>query len=544
MLARITATFENAEQLLLEPEEPETIDLDESYRAMGLIRRIVVLLNAWLTGRDRLSVVEIYVLKDLRRKVASAIPSGYDTVRDQLRPESLTDFEELTKHARHFSPVLGRVMGRERQPFIAFLAGLHNEDIQQRLMAETDSFRISAAKTELKEFEVKREALAAMERITGSIPAEKRQHMYRDVRCLHHLLALSSFPFDRITGGFMPVASGEPVPLPLGRVANELLRLASIIVGMRPGPTLILHEALSLYEQQEQLSQDDEDVEGIIQRRVESYRDAFSKIASFASRYPVADLVRIAQNNIHFRPSPLSGGEDWFAQWKTFWKERVDATHRHYSFRTKLDELVGQARARLDLDSVTPFPGYPPSDLDDPARHGLSLGVLRSFYGETYPNSIEEPLTVLYRDGEFYKPDNRRDVDETFREIEKIQTDIANLEVRLRPTGDLGMSWQQGVAQESPDQSVKDRLAGLAGTIDHEASAILRRAIEAFRMIANVLQGVLFGTVGGRFDTVSNLGQLGGKAPTEYLQQLELANTRSQSVADILSELLNAESLR
>ena len=38
---------------LLEPaeglEEPEIIDLDEAYRAMGLIRRIVILLTAWLT---------------------------------------------------------------------------------------------------------------------------------------------------------------------------------------------------------------------------------------------------------------------------------------------------------------------------------------------------------------------------------------------------------------------------------------------------------------------------------------------------------------
>jgi hypothetical protein len=523
------------------PEDDVVVDLDETYEKMGLLRRAFVALVAFFTGRERLSVVESYLLRDLRRSVNARLPHGLDTVQEQLRPGAVDDFRRLSERARRFSGILGRVMGRERRAFIAFLAGLHVPEAQQRLASDADSFAIGAAQPELKEADVKRRAMNEIDEIAATLSPQIRQSIYTDVRSLHHLMALSSFPFDRVLLPFHPVAAGEPVPVPLSRIAEELARLAGIFDGLRQDPSPLLFEALGLYQEQDRLDEDDEAVESLVQHNVDELSEAYAAIREFGRSYPLTDLVRIAHGNIHYRPTPLGGGEDWFAQWKGFWRERVEETHRRYAYRRRLEAILGKTRSTLELGEIEPFPGYPPSGLDRPARHGMSMGVLHTIMQEVFPREIGGPVSTLYREGEFYKADNRADLDRAWNAGQRLQTDVANLEVRLRPTGDLGVAWNQATDDSlSPDEAREKQFTVIA-TIDGDASAMLHRAVDTFRLLGEVLQGVLYGTVGGRYDTVSNLSELGGRSPDGFVKRLEKAHVACKAIADILTDLQNVE---
>ena len=543
MLDRIASTANVVPAEISAVESEITVDLDSAYQQMGLLRRVVITLVAMFTGRDKLSVVEGQLLRDLRRQTTSRC-SDYDGVRDQLRPSALDSFQKIAAGARHFGVPLSRVMGRERGPFIAFLAGLHAPDVQQRLLVDADPFSVGEKFPDLKDHEVKRRSVLATEEALVTLPTEIRNRIYHDVRALHHLMSLASFPFDRLMAEFNTVAGGDAVPVPLNRVAAELGKLAGILGGLRPGPSPILLEALSVYQEQDRLEESDEQVEGLLQRGVNAGSQAYSDIAGFAARYPVSNLVRLAHNNIHWRPVPLAGGEDWFAVWKSFWKERIEKLYRRFSYKRKLETMVGEARETLSVAEVREFPGYPPSGLDSPAKHGLSLGLLRAVFGDVYPKSMQGGLNVLYRDGEFYKADNRTEYDDAMREIEQVRIESANLEVRLQPTGDLGMLWIQTTDGTLEPEMAAERQEILANQIDADASAVIRRMINAFRSIGNVLEGVLYGTVGGRYDTVSNLGQLGGDDSKELTNRLEAIHVRSKAITDLLSEMVNLESLQ
>jgi hypothetical protein len=543
MLERIASSVEIAAPAAPEGGPEITVDVEAEYGKMGVLRRFIVVLVAMFTGRDKLSVVEARLLSDLRRRTASRTPD-FDSVRDQLRPSALESFRRLASSARHFAAPLSRVMGRERAPFIAFLAGLHAPDVQQRLLVDSDPFAVSEKNPELKENEVKRRAVLSMEETLVTLPAEIRSLIYHDVRAIHHLMALASFGFERLLQEFTPVAGGQAVPVPVVRVANDLGKLAGILNGLYPGPSPVLLEALSVYQEQDRLNETDEEVEGFLRRDVNEGNEAYAEIVSFAGRYPVSDLVRLGHGNIHWRCVPLSGGEDWFAVWKGFWQERIDSLYRRYSFKRRVDELSQEAHNTLRLADVRPFPGYPPSDLDNPAKHGLSLGLARAAFGEVYSKELQGPLTVLYRDGEFYKADNRSEFDDAMREIERVRTDIANLEVRLQPGGDLGILWNQTVDGSLDNDVAVERQLALANQIDADSSALVRRTINVFRTIGNVLEGVLYGTVGGRYDTVSNLGRLGGDNAKEVTRGLEGAHARSKAIAELLGEMINLESLK
>ncbi len=543
MLERIASSVEMVSAGVAETELELTVDVESIYAQMGLIRRLIVALVAMFTGRDRLSVVEGQLLNDLKRRVASRC-TDYDGARDQLRSSAFKSFEKLADSARHFAAPLSRVMGRERGPFIAFLAGLHAPDVQQRLLVDADPFSVGEKLPDLKDHEVKRQSMQAMEECLGTLPADIRNRIYHDIRALHHLMGLASFPFERVLSEFSPVAVGEEVPIPLSRIADELGKLAAILGGLRPGPSAVFLEALSVYQEQDRLEESDEQVEGMLQRDVSAGNDAYAEVVAFAARYPVSDLVRLAHANIHWRPAPLAGGEDWFAVWKSFWKERIEKLHRRFSYERQLESMVASAHDALAVSDVREFPGYPPSGLDGPAKHGLSLGFLRTIFGEVYPKELQGPLSILYRDGEFYKADNRSEFDDTLREIEHVRIEVANLEVRLQPAGDLGMLWTQATDGTLTPEGALERQEILANQIDADASAIMRRVINALRSIGNVLEGVLYGNVGGRYDTVSNLGQLGSPDPKAFTRGLETAHVRCKAMTDLLSEMVNLESLQ
>ena len=540
MLQRIASSVKVIEPDEVGEDEP-TIDLDESFQRMGLLRRLVIMIVAFFTGREVLSVVESYLLRDLSRQVNARLPHGFDTVQEHIRPGAVEDFRMLAERARRFSGILGRVMGRERKAFVAFLAGLHAPEAQASLMVDTDPFRVGAEQPELDEKDVRRRVLNAVDEIVATISPALRQRIYTDVRALHQLMALSSFPFDRMLVAFQPVPGGEPVPAPLSRLAEDLARLAAIFEGLRQDPSAILFESLGLYQEQDRLDEDDQAIEQLVQQNVNELAEAYGDIRSFARTYPITDLVRIAHSNIHFRPTPLGGGEDWFAQWKGFWRERAEATHRRYAYQRRIDAIVSKAVSALGIEPPEPFPGYPPSGLDAPARHGLSLGVLHRIMDDVFEKEISGPVGTIFREAEFYKADNRTDMDRVWQALQRLKTDVANLEVRLRPTGDLGLAWTQTEDGSLSSEAARDRQFSLVASLDSDASALLHRAVDAFRLTGDILEGVLFGTVGGRYDTISNLGQLGGRASDVFVKRLERAHLLCKAAADVMTDLQSVE---
>jgi hypothetical protein len=544
MLSRIEKSFKVIDLPEEISEPPETVDLDESYRVMGFFRRLIVIIIAFLTGRDRLAVVETQLLRDVRRRVAATMPHGFDTAHDQMRPKSVEDFRELARCARHFTGILGRVMGRERSSFVAFLVGLHAPTTQQRLIEETDPFVIGEVYPDSSEHEVKRRSVSALEGILTELQSTTRQKIYSDLRVLHHMMALSSFQYDRFIAAFLPVTGGEAVPVPISRVSQELTRLASIFSGLRVGPSARLLEALSLFEHQDQLDTIGDEIEGVVQADLEAASEAYAGIHSFGRRYPLVQLVRIATNTVHFKATPLSGGEDWFIQWKNFWMERVDSANRRFAYDRQIQQMRQDTAASLGLASLEPFPGYPPSGLDDPAKHGMAMGLLRSVFVDLYSNEMERPLGALFKEGEFYKSDNRSELDAAMEALERLRTDVANLEIRLRPSGDLGAAWQNATGENNNGVDHSEDQIVVARSVDSEAAGLLQRGIEVFRKLGNILQGVLFGSIGGQYDTISNLGEIGGRDPQAYIRDLEKVHVRCKSIERLVSEMHASEAFQ
>jgi len=543
MLDRIASSVTIPEYDWFSEDDP-AIDLEASFSEMGLLKRLIIFLTALLTGREKLSVVEEYALRDLRRRVSNRLPHGLDQSGHQLKPGAAADFRELSEAAHVFSTSVGRVMGRERRAFIAFLAGLHAPEVQMRLIDETDPFAIGTRYSDMKDNDIRKKAINSTEEIMATLPPNLRQRIYTDVRLLHHLHALAGFPFDRIIGAFYPVAGGEPVAAPLNSMVDDLTRLAGVFLGFREQPSPKLFEALGIYHESTLLDRDDQEVERRVGRDIASFIDAYGRILAFRKAYPLVDMVRLAHQNIHIRPDPHGGGEDWFTQWKGFWKERIEASFRRFAYVRKVETLMEESRDLLELRDIKPFPGYPRSGLDGEARHGLSLGLANTFMSQVYKKHLAAPVAKLFRDGDFYKSENRTEMDRVYHGIHQAEKDLASLELRLQESGDLGQSFKRTKDGSMSPEAAIERRYGLSVGLDSDAAALLHRIVDNLRTLGEILQGVLVGTVGGRYDTISNLAELGGsKNPGAFGSKLEEVHTKVKSAAHLIADLQTAEAL-
>lgn len=541
MLERIRSSVSADDEGAPPPDDVVSVDLEAEYQKMGLFRRFVVILRAFFGGRERTAVVEEQLLTQLARRVREAMPDEFHSSRLELLPEFASGLATVAGEAREFGPALSRSLGSERNGFVAFLFGLQLPMVQAELIRATDMDEIIRYEPALSDFAVKKRALAAIEEQLGTIGAKQRQYIYQDVRLLHHLHALASFPFDRMIATFEAEPGGQRQTVALTRLTEDLGRLASVTKGLWRAPSGALLEGLALYERHDSLGQDNAEI--MVEERLMALQRSAQGIRRFAGTYPLVDLLRLAHGNINHAVAAISGGEDWFAQLKSFWKDRVETAYRRFAYRRKQQAFLEQAQSLLEVASLSPFPGYPESGPSGATRHAVSTGVLYESFGNMYKEKIAPPLGVVFRDGQFYKADNRKEFDEAYQELDRVQTDLANFASRLRMQGDFGAGLNQLAANDLPEDVAQERRRGIYSAIDTAAESIVSRAIAAFRLLSTILSGILYGEIGGLYDSLSNIADIGGRNNPTVMRQLEVCQATLKSIADTVAELYNLETL-
>lgn len=88
--------------------------------------------------------------------------------------------------------------------------------------------------------------------------------------------------------------------------------------------------------------------------------------------------------------------------------------------------------------------------------------------------------------------------------------------------------------EASEESSALDR-------IDETAERLVRRGIETFHGLAEVIGGVLYGEVGGHYDTLSNFEELGGRNHQRVVERLDDVRSRCKAIASQLSRMYDIE---
>jgi hypothetical protein len=492
-------------------EEDEAIDLKVEYQRLSLLRRLVLILRALLSGRDRFQVFEEMLLLRVQAIVERRAPGLIDT-REQVFTELMhSRLLELQARLHILRGLLELAIHKERAEFIAFLAGVELQDVQRQLEAAADAARQWDGQADLDSGALKNDMQRLCDTILNQIPKDQRRRVYMDVQTLTALTRLALHPFSSMLACFRRIPSGESERYSeFSEIGKYMVSLSEALAAAQYPPSGEALRALLIYSYKNRLLDETFPLESELDEDLTSVKQALAAIRHFNDTVPVTLLVKLSTRNLSFRPREPGGSEDWFALFRGFWQRRIARAHAlfYWDHKSRLlarmasDFLGTRALPELDTYRTALFEGMEP-------RHHISLSFLKGFARKVFPR-IEKPLRIIVTSGEFYRPENKNELNDALVYLGAIDENLINLEGRLQPEGDLGGRLFE-VRSERQDPARRIRLIrDVLRQADTNASFLVAECVKKLANIERVIEGVLRSAPGERYDSLANMGTIGG----------------------------------
>ncbi|MFA6508372.1 MAG: DUF5312 family protein [Treponemataceae bacterium] len=524
-------------------ELPESVVVERRFREAPLLLKLYLRLLSVFLQKTPIKIFESRLIAHIGAAIEHRYSGLFDHKRNLLLNRMYKELVFLKESSRFFYDALDGSVVRDKGAFFAFLASLELDVVHQRLITETDPDAYASTNSQATEPEIRQAVHKALESILETIDEAQRAVMYRNVRSLFCVKELASFLFDRTLSAFSGSLDSKTCPAYL--LLDQLMVLNDILYSLDFPPSMPLLESLFVFDLQDQVGAEGFDLELETKKLVTKAEEALMRIRQFNQNVPLTAMLRCCSCNLAYLPAAITGGEDWFATYRDFWKKRIDerfAIFIKHRRREQLEESLsalfnGKPLPRLNFLSVA-------SDDAPNVRNAFMLTFLAGFCHTIFVDEISRALKILLLDGEFYKKDNRIEFTDAYNELLKLEDSILGLEKKLSPEGEIGKRFELSRNEIIALPLKRRKNAALQMEVDSEAASIIDRAGRSLRSIAGVLGGVLHGEVGGKYDTLSNMGTLSGRGTSTFISSLRNALQKTEKAVQMLGEIEALESVR
>jgi hypothetical protein len=532
------------------PERPAgeklLLGVKEKLATFPFLVKILIYLKRVFTGRTIESLVADEELKEISRAVELKYAGLIDARRGLLLAPFRDELVQLKKAARFFYDVLDRSVDKDKASFYAFLGAFELPELHGLLLSSCDPLPWSEAHPEAGETELRESLVASMDEAFSSLSDQRRRSMYEDLRCLLFLKKLAGFLFDRLITLFRPGAGPEGCAAATFVESRELLEeLADILFSLSNPPSIELVESLFAFIEEEAMAVRGAESAAVLKADIGKAEAALAVIRAFNRRVPLVDILRLEGSNPSYRPRELPAGEDWLAVYKGFWKARLDAsidalrTERRYRrLNREITNFVGEGNeVSLRYIAQAEDAGGGLDRDSPPCRYELALSFIDAFARSCFAREFNRPLKIVLVDGDFYRKENGLEFTDAYNVLLHASESIAALDAKFAPEGEIGQAWNQAKAEMAPLPIKKRKIQAVVKGADDESEEILREVAGALAELVRIIRGILKGEAGGRYDSLSNLAFLDGKANKDFLKSLDLVRSRCEKAIALLREL-------
>ena len=543
LLERLQRTAKVSTEALYSPpaEDAQQVNYEEAYRSFGFITKIIIIIKSMFTGVAREDLVRDRCLHLVARKIESTHPGLVDPRRGVLREPFYTELQSLRQAARYFYDLLDRTLERNRAAFFAFLGSLEFEGVHTELGVAVDPYQYYSNNPAASDLDIRQALSLAFDAALTGIPENQRRAMSTDVKNLYALKKLSSFLFDRFLGSFQPSPSGRK-ELSMYAALDQLASLCSILSTMERPPSARLMEAIFAFNFNDELRKPDYDLEAAVKKEMASAERALNVIREFNATVPMQQIVKLAYEDPNLITDQLPPGDDWFPIYRTYWRERLDKNFQRFSVQRRINQLesdivslVGE-EAQSNLRSVLEMG----TEFIPPLRQARVLRFIEAFFQKTFLQEINRYLKLILLEGEFYKRDNRLEFTDAYNTILQTGDALMALDYRLSPEGELGATYTQVKKELVAIQIRKRKIDSSVHAAENEAEALITKTSEALSRMQMILKGILAGEARSRYDSLSNLSRLEGRANKDFQRSLEACKDKLEKAVFLIGELSRA----
>lgn len=507
------------EPLYFNREEDQTVDVAREYTDTGILARLIVFFISLFTRRERLEVMEERLLKQLVRRMEREYPGliqgSEHLALDQLKRE----IESLQDAASVFRNPLETALESGRSEFTAFLAGLEYEIVQEKLIEATDPESRREEFADLEEREIKEKLEFEMENLFLGFTDSERERISQNLRSLLLLKRFAQFPFQTIIDKF---DEAGPPGCPLDKLDALLERLLGILRGLRVPPETGAMQALFVFLYQKELEDKEFDMEAKLKNQMKRVENALGTLRNFNASVPLLDILKYIKMNINFNPEEFADEDDWFVQLKTFWWGRLERNFNRFSAERKKTQFLEGAVRFLEVNRFPFLEHYRKESVSRhmQVKHQYRLGFINTYVDNFIQKKYKRQLQIIFIDGEFYKDQNRKDFNDAYNMLTRIPERIEKIEQDLSIEGMVGRLIMQTENEPITNALKRKKIENIMQRIEPEAYQIVKCGFDNLELLKNVINGILHGEVGGRFDTLANLSYIGGKDGNTFKAEL------------------------
>ncbi len=546
---RLLQQIESGLVLSSEPLRPETSeapgpDIESAFQALGSFLRFIYRLKGLFTGKSGEEAYMESLLARLKKDITHQSPKLADFRHQIFLDRMKTELDSLREAADTLQRFVFPTLEKNRAEFIAFLTRCHAEGLISRLEDETDPRTIIGEKSIEQESDIKAEMERRFLEILGSLPEDERRSIYLDCQSLEYLKLLCLTDFEGLLARFTFDKVRDSHVCAFAEIGKRLLTLADILGSARLPPSKTGLKAVCLFALRLTEGRQDEDLNDYLQREFTAAEEALYRIRSFNAHIPLGPLTKILANDYSYQTAGLKGGEDWFVIFKKYWAVRLSASYRDYVHALRTTTAEERAFSLLGTRRFEAIRNYHPSFYDQSltVAHWRSLSFILAFFKNIFVPKMQKSLKVLFLNGEFYKTENRLEYGETFNFLSTINEKLLIFEKRLAPEGELGKPIAESKKENLNEPERLKKIELQIRKADAEALTMVQRTIDCLKILNKILNGILYSEAGGTYDTLSNLGYVGGKENDLLKKDWEKIISLSYEGSTVLLELLAVES--
>lgn len=521
----------------------DQVDLSTSLLSLSFLQKLIVFLKSIFQRKERLIVVEEHLLSRIAKKIDKDHPGLISWKEGEVNNLFYQEVSKLQNSLSCFGPYLKKALGNDKREYLAFLAGFELPVIQEELLKATDPFAIAEERVMESDLDVKREAETRMNSVFDEFTEDERQVMYANAKTLQYLNSLVFFSFDRILTSFSGYRSSAPESCSMIELRKPLSELLDILTSLGYPPGMRLLESLFLFYHQKNDEEGEDEIIDRIKPFTTGAEKALEQIRLFNRNVPLLDILKLINHNINYIPGKIGGGEDWYSLYKQFWKNRFEQLYEKFTLIRKKTRTTEEVKRYLHIEELPALSYYKSGTIEQapPFKYELSLSFLLGFIKHVFLKEMQKTLKIVLWDGDFYKDQNRKEFTDSYEGIINSLKDIQALNSDLSSAGEWGASLEQIEKELIPPALKRKKISIITEKADSRAGEIVLKTLRNLELLNNVVGGILFGEVGGKFDTLSNIGQLGRREGQSILVTLGLVHKKSERAFQILKELYDTE---
>ncbi|NIZ46775.1 DUF5312 family protein [Entomospira nematocerorum] len=476
----------------------------QEYKNLPFWQKIWYQILAYIDKRTKEEMLHQKLLDGLRESLVKDYGSYINFERSRFLSDFCDSFLQLSNAIEVFKKPLDDILGEHRKEYYAFLVGVVDSNTQRKLLDVSNPEFLTNKNQENESLNSSKLRTMMEEDISScikEISLESREKLYAYARQIAHLERISNFNYEKIIANY---STDNTCTIRL--ISKSLKKLNSILSSFKDIPDTTLLQSIFLFSY------------SVKDLPASSYHSELKKdltqavgalqVVNNFSEIPLTEMLAIISDNYFYEPVLLSGGEDWLALYRKFWKGRSSRLYQEFLVNKKAHSIDQAICAYYKLDAYPSIDGYSSLEWSDsvfvPIHEG-SMGLIYFFFATLYQEECSEMVQKIHAEGNFFRKENARELADAVSSITLLNSEIAEFERAMSPSG--GYFYLR--LQEFAVGEKTVGLAGLHALIEKQVALILNRSTEVLFILSSVFGGVIERTIGGRYDTVSNFDSLG-----------------------------------